>query len=201
YASGSLSLDMFTGATGYVMSVDDVAVIRLASDDSYGAVQGTPLTITAPGVLANDTELYGTSLSAALVTGPTNGTLTLSNSGAFTYTASGSYVGTDTFIYRANDGPTNLGTAKVTFTVLVMNHPPTFTNTPSNRTINEATLVTVTNGATDSDLPAQSLTYQLLSPSPTNAVVDSNGVITWTPTEAQGPSTNTIMTRVTDNGV
>ena len=31
YASGALSLDMYTGATGYAMSVDDVLVTRLAS--------------------------------------------------------------------------------------------------------------------------------------------------------------------------
>ena len=32
-------------------------------------------------------------------------------------------------------------------------------------------------------------------------MIDTNGVITWTPTEAQGPGTNTITTVVTDNGV
>src|SRR5205814_922198 len=73
------------------------------------------------------------------------------------------------------------------------------TNPPS-RTINELTLLTVTNRATDSDLPAQALTYQLLSP-PAGASIDTNGVITWTPMEAQGPSANTITTIVTDNGV
>ena len=32
-------------------------------------------------------------------------------------------------------------------------------------------------------------------------MIDTNGVITWTPTEGQGPGTNTITTVVTDNGV
>ena len=32
-------------------------------------------------------------------------------------------------------------------------------------------------------------------------VIDANGVITWTPTEAQGPGTNVFETVVTDNGV
>ena len=70
----------------------------------------------------------------------------------------------------------------------------------TNRTINELTLLTVTNTASDADLPAQTLTYLLLS-GPTNAVISTNGVITWTPSEAQGPSTNTITVSVTDNGV
>jgi len=34
---------------------------------------------------------------------------------------------------------------------------------------------------------------------PAGMQIDSNGVISWTPTEAQGPSTNTVVTVVTDN--
>jgi hypothetical protein len=50
------------------------------------------------------------------------------------------------------------------------------------------------------DLPPTLLTYALVAP-PAGASIDTNGVITWTPTQAQGPSTNTITTVVTDNGV
>ena len=70
----------------------------------------------------------------------------------------------------------------------------------TNRTVAELTLLTVTNAASDADLPANTLSYQLISP-PAGAVIDTNGVITWTPTEAQGPGTNTIRTVVTDNGL
>src|SRR5207244_9796794 len=70
----------------------------------------------------------------------------------------------------------------------------------ANRTINELTLLTVTNTATDSDLPGDTLTYQLLA-APTNASISSSGIITWTPTEAQGPSSGVVFTtKVTDNG-
>jgi hypothetical protein len=41
------------------------------------------------------------------------------------------------------------------------------------------------------------LTYQLIN-APSGAVIDVNGVITWTPSEAQGPGTNTITTVVND---
>jgi len=44
------------------------------------------------------------------------------------------------------------------------------------------------------------LTYSLVNP-PVGAVIDTNGVIAWTPTEAQGPSTNVMTTVVTDNGI
>jgi len=69
----------------------------------------------------------------------------------------------------------------------------------TNRTINELTTLTVTNTATDADIPANTLTYQLINP-PAGAVISTNGIITWTPTEAQGPGVYTITTVVTDNG-
>src|SRR2546425_6946474 len=64
----------------------------------------------------------------------------------------------------------------------------------------ELTALVVTNTATDSDVPTNVLGYSLINP-PEGAIIDSNGVITWTPTEAQGPSTNILTTVVSDNGV
>ena len=72
--------------------------------------------------------------------------------------------------------------------------------TQTDRTIAELTLLTVTNTASDADLPANVLSYQLLE-APVGAAIDSNGVITWTPNQSQSPSTNTIRTLVTDDGV
>jgi len=53
--------------------------------------------------------------------------------------------------------------------------------------------------ATDSDVPANALNYSLLT-APTGASIDTNGIITWTPTGAQMSSTNVITTVVADNG-
>ncbi len=71
--------------------------------------------------------------------------------------------------------------------------------TQVNRMSNELTLLTVTNTASDNDWPANLLSYQLLV-APSGAQMDGSGVITWTPTAAQGSSTNTFTTVVTDNG-
>src|SRR5438477_6822320 len=71
---------------------------------------------------------------------------------------------------------------------------------PANQTINELSTLVVTNTASDADLPANTLSFGLVS-APTGVLLDaSTGVLTWTPTEAQGPSTNLITLKVSDNG-
>jgi uncharacterized repeat protein (TIGR03806 family) len=74
--------------------------------------------------------------------------------------------------------------------------PPTFVQTPANRTVPATSLLTVTNAATDPDLPFQQLSYYLISP-PAGATISSNGIITWTPSVAQVGS-NLLATAVTD---
>src|SRR6266516_611418 len=70
----------------------------------------------------------------------------------------------------------------------------------ANQTINELSTLVLTNTASDPDLPANTLTFSLVS-GPSGVVLDSKtGVLSWTPTEAQGPSTNVITVRVTDDG-
>lgn len=197
--NGSVILDNWTYTNGYVMSFDDVIVNPLAVDDNYTMAAGTTLKVSAPGVLINDSEVFGSNLSATVISPTIHGTLTVTNNGGFTYTPTNGFAGVDSFTYQANDGTTNIGTATAKITVIIVNNPPTFASTPPNRTINELTSLSVTNPATDSDIPAQTITYQLLSP-PSGATIDSNAVINWTPSEAQGPGTYTITTIATDNG-
>src|SRR5205814_237379 len=53
----------------------------------------------------------------------------------------------------------------------------------------------------DADLPANSLTFALVSSPAGMTINPATGAISWTPTEAQGPSTNIVSVSVTDNGV
>src|SRR5437773_6940574 len=115
---------------------------------------------------------------------------------------------------RAQGPSTNLITVKVTdngvpqssdtksFTVVVTeaNSSPVLT-VPTDRIVPELSMLTVTNMASDDDLPLNTLTFSLVS-APTGVhLYPKNGVLTWTPTEAQGPSTNLITVKVTDSGV
>src|ERR1039458_4282796 len=95
-----------------------------------------------------------------------------------------------------NAWSTNYGAT--TFTLTVLNSAPVL-SAQTNRSINELTLLAVSNPAVDLDLPPDTLSYRLLSP-PNGANIDANGVITWTPAQAQSPGTNTITSVVTDSG-
>ena len=78
------------------------------------------------------------------------------------------------------------------------NVPPQFTFA-TNFTVNAGSLLTFTATATDSDLPAQPLSYRLETGAPAGAAIDpGTGVFTWTPMLAQGPSTNIITASVSD---
>ena len=81
---------------------------------TMGGAQSAPAT---GGVLDNDTDADGNSLTATLVSGPASGALTLNADGTFTYTPNADFYGTDTFTYRANDGTVNSNVATVTITV------------------------------------------------------------------------------------
>ena len=73
--------------------------------------------LTKANVLTNDRDPEGKPLTAALVTGPTKGTLTLNANGTFTYRPNAGFIGTDTFTYRASDGALQSNLATVTITV------------------------------------------------------------------------------------
>ncbi len=88
-------------------------------------------------------------------------------------------------------------TNSFTVTVREVNVAPQLT-VPTNQAINELTALNVSASATDSDVPANPLTYSLVSPPSGMTINPNTGAIAWTPTEAQGPVTNVITVVVTD---
>ncbi|TLM73962.1 MAG: tandem-95 repeat protein, partial [Actinobacteria bacterium] len=104
-----------------VGAVNDAPV---AVDDAYSTDEDTALTVAAPGVLGNDTDIDGDPLTAVLVLGPTHGTLTLNGDGSFTYTPDADYNGPDSFTYQADDGADLSNVATVDITVDAVNDAP-----------------------------------------------------------------------------
>ena len=81
----------------------------VAVADTYSGTEDTPLIITAPGLLGNDTLGATSSLSAAKVTDPAHGTVAVNSDGSFLYTPTANYNGPDSFTYKAVEaqGPIN----------------------------------------------------------------------------------------------
>lgn len=87
----------------------------IAAPDAYSTGFGQVLEVPAPGVLANDSDPEGGSLSAELVDGPTQGLVTLNANGSFSYFPGGLTGTVDTFTYDASDGTTTTrGTVTIT---------------------------------------------------------------------------------------
>src|SRR5206468_2336261 len=101
-----------------------------------------------------------------------------------------------TTVVTDNGIPPLSATNSFTVSVTEVNSPPVLPQLANYTVVGMATLI-VTNHATDSDIPANSLSYTLVT-ARTNALIDTNGVISWTPTMAQVPSTNIFQTVVTD---
>jgi VCBS repeat-containing protein len=101
------------------ITVNPVNDTPVAQDDSYTTSEDTTLVIPALGILANDTDADGDTLTAVLDSAPSNGSLTLNADGSFTYTPDTSFTGVDTFTYHANDGTANSNIATVTITVYI----------------------------------------------------------------------------------
>jgi hypothetical protein len=73
-----------------------------------------------PGVLSNDTDVDGNPLTAVPVATPSHGKLVLQASGAFAYTPTTGYKGSDSFTYHASDGSLSSSDVTVSLTVTAM---------------------------------------------------------------------------------
>ena len=89
----------------------------VANGDSYTTDFEKPLTVAAPGVLANDSDADGNTLSASLAAPPAYGSVVLNVDGGFTYTPQAGYSGSDSFTYKASDGTATSAPATVAITV------------------------------------------------------------------------------------
>ena len=178
-SDGSGESDVAT-VTINVTPINDAPV---SVDDTYTTDEDTTLSIAAPGVLANDTDVEGDSLTASLVTGPSNGTVTLNADGSFEYTPNANFSGTDTFTYTSADASANSAEATVTITVNAVNDAPTAEGdayeTQEDTTLSIAAPGVLTN---DSDLEGDALSAILVSgPANGTLTLNSDGSFDYTP--------------------
>lgn len=125
-ASNNWGLARVTALVGKLAANVDVDMNDLPTPapDFYDGMEDQTLIVAEPGVLENDTDQYGSSLTVTLVDAPEEGTLTLDPNGSFTYEPAANSSGTITFTYRINDGFADSVPAEVTIHLAAVNDSP-----------------------------------------------------------------------------
>ncbi len=181
-----------------VHEVNEPPLLRLPADQTIGE-----LAAFQSEAAAEDTDIPTNALSFELISGPEG--LTVSNDGLIAWTPTetqgpGVYVVTLRVVdlnLEASQDAQLADTNSFTVTVHELNQPPELA-LPLIQTATEETPFTASVSASDPDTPPNPLSYGLVAP-PDGMMIDSaSGEISWTPGEAQGPSTNIIEVVVTD---
>ena len=175
-----------------VTAVNDAPV---ASNDAYTTSEDAPLVVNAAsGVLSNDNDIDGSTLTANLTTSASFGTLTLNLDGSFTYIPNANFNGADSFTYQANDGTGNSNTATATITINIANDAPTAN--AQTVTTNEETPVLI--NLTGSDVEGSGLIFTIIS-NPSNGILSgiAGNTVTYTP-NANFFGTDTFTFKVND---
>ncbi len=140
----------------------------VAVNDSYSIVQDGLLDVVAGnGVLANDTDADGDTLTVRLIASPLQGTLTaFTAGGAFTYIPASGYNGPDSFTYVANDGTDDSNVATVSITVTPLPNRPPVAQNDTYTTQQDVALVVAAPGVLGNDSDADG--------DPITAILDTN---------------------------
>ncbi len=139
----------------------------VALDDTYTVAEDGILDVDAgDGVLSNDFDAGGTSdpLTAVLLSGPTDGTLTLQGDGSFAYTPDADFDGTDSFTYQATNDDGTSNAATVTINVTPTDSPVSFA-TIENVTLSAGSPLLIPLDGQTSDGQALSFTASSSNPS------------------------------------
>jgi VCBS repeat-containing protein len=138
---------------------------------------------TLPGVLANDTDADGDTLTAQKVSDPAHGVLVLNADGTFVYTPAANYNGADSFVYRPFDGASFGADTTVSFTIQAVNDLPVAIGESYTATSGSPLIIPSATGvlANDTDVDNPTLTAQLVTnPASGTLVLNADGSFTYT---------------------
>lgn len=133
--------------------------------DEYSVLEDGSLSVPAfLGILRNDSDDIGHTLTTVLLSGTKHGALNLNSDGSFTYVPDANFAGIDSFTYKANDGIRNGNFDIVTITITNVNDDPIISSDGGSHTanlaINENSTSVTTVTATDSDT-GDTLSYSI----------------------------------------
>ena len=183
-----------------------IAVVEANQAPMFGAAG--PQTVTEGQTVivnlsATDADLPAQQLTYSLEAGAPTGAAVNANNGQFAWTpveadGPGSY--TITVLATDNGTPPAVGSVDFRIDVTEGNLPPVLAQSAP-QTVKEGELLNVVVAASDADRPNQTLTYALGATTLTGASIDSaSGLLSWTPTEEQGPGLFEIPIEVSDDG-
>jgi len=151
-----------------VTPVNDAPV---ANDMTETTAEDTPKVITV-----NASDIDGDTLTAEIMTGPANGSVSV-NGLEVTYTPSENWYGEDIFTYRVSDGEANSNIATVTITVTPVNDAPVAESFEVDLQENGSMTFTLL----VSDVDGDTLTFSILN-EPDHGILECTGVnCTYTP--------------------
>jgi VCBS repeat-containing protein len=171
------------------IEVRNVAPVTQA--DSSTTDEDTPLAVSAPGVLGNDSDFDP--LTATLVTGPDHGTLSLQADGSFAYTPEADFNGADSFTYRAHDGIAESADTVVTLTVQPVNDAPT-AEAGGPYAVDEGASLALAGSGTDVEPGALAFAWDFDGDGQFDDATGASPAFT----AGGGPATVTVSVRVTD---
>ncbi|MGE0132541.1 MAG: Ig-like domain-containing protein [Blastocatellales bacterium] len=108
----------------FVITVTAVNDAPAAANDAATTPEDNAVTV---GVLGNDTDVDGDTLSVTAVTQGANGSVAIVGGGV-KYTPNANFNGSDSFTYTINDGNGGAATATVSVTITAANDPPDAAN-------------------------------------------------------------------------
>jgi len=194
YATGQgVELGIPVGRTGLIASGQQPILVNntpVAGDDTPTTDEDNPITVTAPGVLDNDSDPdIGDTLTVTAV--DTSGTVGLINAwgmdGSFTYNPNGQFEylqaggsTTDSFTYMVSDSYGGNDTATVTITVNGVNDPPVAVNDDAITKKDTSVIIDVLSNDSDPDV-GDLLTVNSVTQGTNGSVFNNGSYVTYTP--------------------
>lgn len=181
------------------VTVDCVNDLPVARPSSYAGAEDQRIVTGAPGVLAAATDADGDRIGAALVSGPTAGTLDLRPDGSFSYTPGVDYCGTDSFTWQPTDGTASGAPVTTTLKVGCVNDPPVGHASSHEGTEDEAIRADAPGVLTDaSDVEGDPVSAEIVTePASGSVELSADGSFSYTP-DADFCGADTFTWRPTD---
>ncbi len=147
-----------------------------AQDDSFSIAEDTGLTSTVAG---NDSDPDADPISYAILSGPTNASLSFNSDGTFNYTPDADFYGVDTFDYQMQDADGDIALATVTINVTTVNDVPTVVTLLADLANFDSDLVSIDVSSHFGDIEGDTLNFAATG-LPTGLTIDSTGLISGT---------------------